>query len=52
MTFFNWIRIIISNTLAIEFMSAIGQWLLGTLKSLPDFGIIIIVAVFHGVGKY
>ena len=51
MTFFSLIRIIISRTLAIELMSAIGRWLLGFLRSFPDFGIIITVAAFHGVGK-
>jgi len=51
MTFLSLIRIIISRTLAIELMSAIDRWLLGFLIYLPDFGIIIIVAVLHGVGK-
>jgi len=41
----------ISRTLAIELMSAIGRWLLGFLRSLPDFGIITIVTDFHVVGK-
>lgn len=51
MTFFRLIRIIISRTLAIELMSAIGRWLLGFLRSFPAFGIIITVAAFQGVGK-
>lgn len=51
MIFCRLIRIIISRTLAIELMSAIGLWLLGFLRSFPDFGIIITVAAFQRVGK-
>jgi len=51
MIFFSLIRIIISRTLAIELMRAIGRWLLGFLRSLPVFGNMITVAVFQGVGK-
>jgi hypothetical protein len=52
MTFLRWINIMISRTLAIELMKAIGRCLLGFLRSLPVLGIIITVAVFQGVKKF
>lgn len=41
-----------SNILDIVFNMEIGLWLQGSLISLPDFGIVIIVAIFYNYGKY
>jgi len=40
----------ISSTFAMELISGIGRWLLGSFRSFTGFGIIITVAIFQGAG--
>lgn len=52
MNFFSRYRIIFSRIFDIASGSEIGRGFSGTEWFLPDFGIIIIAAVFQYLGKY